>query len=160
MVGYIRMRKKPSSRSEAQIPTQAVAVPQDKLSFDSHLVNVYLTGLQSEVEAKVRRVAKFREQMRKIDAAGGQTDRPARARAARVLIGQIKEMLVSNLMVRETLQELLTAAEAVLDDLRHEAMTEKRAESPRSRGAAPGGNPGARLRSTPPRAGAATSRKG
>lgn len=117
-----------------------------KLSFDTQLVEIYLTGLQSEVEAKVRRVARFREQMRKIDAAGGQTDRPARERAARLLIEQIKEMLGSNLLVRETLQELLKAAEAVLDDLRQEARTGRRAASRRSRAATAVGSPGGRAK--------------
>ena len=54
----------------------------DKLTFDSHLLEVYLTGLQAEVEAKLRRVGKFRELMRKVDAAGGKTDTEARERAA------------------------------------------------------------------------------
>jgi hypothetical protein len=112
----------------------------DKLSFDAHLVEVYLTGLQSEVEAKLRRVAKFREQMRKIDAAGGQTDRPARQRAARALVEQIKEMLGTNLMVRETLHELLKAAEAVRDDLTQEAGAGRRGAPARRHAVAPAGH--------------------
>ena len=98
-----------------------------KLAFDTHLLEIYLTGLQSEIEAKVRRVARFREEMRKIDAAGGRTNRTERERAARALIGHIRAMLETNLTVRGTLEELLTAAEAVLADLRAEA----RAERPR-----------------------------
>ena len=90
----------------------------DKLSFDTHLMDIYLTGLQSEVEAKLRRVTRFREQMQKIDAAGGSTDRPARERAARALIAQVEEMLDTNLLVRETLQELKRLADAVLEDVR------------------------------------------
>ena len=90
----------------------------DKLAFDSHLLEVYLTGLQSEIEAKVRRVAKFRDQMKKIDAAGGRTNRQQREQAAEVLVGQVEEMLDTNLVVRETLQELLKTAKAVLEDVR------------------------------------------
>lgn len=90
----------------------------DKLAFDSHLMDVYLTGLQSEVEAKMRRVLKFREQMQKIDAAGGRTNREQRELAAESLVKQIEEMLDSNLLVRETLQELLTTARAILQDVR------------------------------------------
>ena len=89
----------------------------DKLTFDSHLLEVYLTGLQAEVEAKLRRVGKFRELMRKVDAAGGKTDTEARERAAFALIQQIDEMLQTNLVVRETLIELKTTAEAVLRDV-------------------------------------------
>lgn len=96
----------------------AAANSQDKLAFDTQLLDVYLTGLQSEVEAKLRRVARFREQMHKVDAAGGKTDREARERAARTLIEQVDDMIETNVLVRDTLQELKTAAEAVLDDIR------------------------------------------
>jgi hypothetical protein len=90
----------------------------EKLSFDAHLIDVYLTGLQSEIEAKLRRVAKFRAQVQKMGAWRGQTDRQSRARAARALIAQVQEMLATNLMVRETLEELLTATKALLRDLK------------------------------------------
>jgi hypothetical protein len=93
------------------------AKQEDKLSFDTHLMEVYLTGLQAEVEAKLRRVGRFREQMKKVDAAGGVTDRAARQRAARALKAQVDEMLETNLLVRETLQELLRLADAVLEDV-------------------------------------------
>jgi hypothetical protein len=89
----------------------------EKLSFDTQLLDIYLTGLQAEVEAKLRRVARFREQMQKIDAIGGKTDRRARERTTRTLIAQVKEMLETNLTVRETLQELLQATEQVLSDI-------------------------------------------
>lgn len=89
-----------------------------KLALDTHLLDIYLTGLQAEVEAKLRLVARFREQMQKIDAAGKKTDTPARERAARALIAQVDEMLDTNLTVRETLQELRRTAEAVLRDIR------------------------------------------
>ena len=92
--------------------------PESKLSFDTHVLDVHLTGLQAEVEAKLRRVKKFREHMRKIDASGATTNRQDREKVARALIAQVKEMLDSNLLVRDTLQELLQTAEAVLDDVR------------------------------------------
>jgi len=90
---------------------------QDKLSFDTRLMEIYLTGIQSEVEAKLRRVAKFREQMRKIDAMGGRTDRQARQHVGRALTKQVEVMLETNAEVRDTLEELLKAAKAVLADL-------------------------------------------
>jgi hypothetical protein len=152
------MPKKPRPRVSASLPAPTPA--QEKLSLDTQLVGIYLMGLQSEVEAKLRRVAKFREQMRKIDAAGGRTDRAARAHAARVLIGQINEMLVSNLTVRDTLAELLKAAETLLDDLRQEATAAPRDGSRQIRAEAPAGNPGARSKSAVRRVAAATTRKG
>jgi hypothetical protein len=89
----------------------------DKFSFDAHLMEIYLTGLQAEVEAKVRRVAKFREEMKRIDASGRTTDMEARRRTVDALITQVHDMLATNLIVRETLQELLQAAEAVRKDI-------------------------------------------
>jgi hypothetical protein len=92
--------------------------PEQKLSADTQLMDVYLTGLQAEVEAKLRGVARFRQHMQRIDAAGGTTDRAARIRAAEALLRQTDEMLKTNLLVRETLEELQRAAEAVLEDIR------------------------------------------
>jgi hypothetical protein len=89
----------------------------DKLALDTQLMDVYLTGIQSEIEAKLRRVAKFRDEMRKIDDAGRKSQKPGRQRAARALIGQVDEMLETNLTVRDMLLELKAAAEAVLQDL-------------------------------------------
>ena len=94
-----------------------VKSPKEQLSFDTHLLDVYLTGLQAEVEAKLRRVGRFREQMQKIDAAGGQTNRVDRERAAKALIKQIEEMQQTNRDVREMLQELHALANAVLRDV-------------------------------------------
>jgi hypothetical protein len=89
----------------------------EKLSFDAHLVNVYLTGLQSEIEAKLRRVAKLREHVQTVSSWHGHADRRSRERMARALITQVQQMLATNLVVRETLQELLTATEDLLHDL-------------------------------------------
>jgi hypothetical protein len=90
----------------------------EKLALDTERLNIYLTGLQAEVEAKVRRVHRFREQMQKIDGSGGgRVDLKQRERAARALIGQVDEMIQTNLLVRDMLQELREAAEAVLADL-------------------------------------------
>jgi hypothetical protein len=89
----------------------------NKLALDTQLMEVYLTGVQSEIEAKLRRVAKFRDEMRKIDADGRKSQKPGRQRAARALIGQVDEMLATNLTVRDMLLELKEAAEAVLQDL-------------------------------------------
>jgi hypothetical protein len=88
----------------------------EKLALDSERLNVLLTGLQAEVEAKVRRVQRFREQMRKIEAPG-RVDLKQRERMARALITQVDDMIETNLIVRDTLHELRETAEAVLNDL-------------------------------------------
>src|SRR3954471_1522621 len=90
----------------------------EKLALDTERLNVYLTGLQAEVEAKVRRVNRFREQMQKLDAASiRRNNLPERERAARSMITEIDEMIETNLIVRDMLQELREAAAAVLADL-------------------------------------------
>jgi len=89
----------------------------DKLAFDTHLLDVYLTGLQAEIEAKLRRVTRFRAQMRKIDRAGDATDRRARIRAARALVAQVEAMLETNLLVKDSLEDLLKTARHVLEDV-------------------------------------------
>ena len=89
----------------------------EKLALDTERLNVLLTGLQAEVEAKVRRVQRFREQMQKIDASAGRIDLKQRERMARALIAQVDDMIETNLIVRDTLHELRETAVAVLKDL-------------------------------------------
>ena len=90
----------------------------EKLALDTERLNVYLTGLQAEVEAKVRRVQRFREQMHKLDSSAlGRVNVKQREQAARSLVVQIDEMIQTNLVVREMLHELREAAEAVLNDI-------------------------------------------
>ena len=89
----------------------------EKLALDTERLNVLLTGLQAEVEAKVRRVQRFREQMQKIDNRAGRADVRQREKAARALIAQVDAMIENNLIVRDTLHELRETAEAVLKDL-------------------------------------------
>ena len=75
-----------------------------------------MTGLQSEVEAKLRRISRFRAEMQKIDAAGGTTDRIALHRTATAIIAQVDQMLETNLLVRQTLQDIRIAAEELIKD--------------------------------------------
>ena len=90
----------------------------ERLALDTERLNVLLTGLQAEVEAKVRRVQRLREQMQRIDAGTpNSANLPQRERAARSLIKEVEAMIATNLIVRDTLHELRDAAEAVLRDL-------------------------------------------
>lgn len=91
--------------------------PKEQLAFDTQVLDVYLTGLQAEIEAKLRRVSRFREQMRRIDTLGPRTNRMEREQAARSLIKQIGEMKETNRTVRETLEELDATAHAILEDV-------------------------------------------
>jgi hypothetical protein len=67
-----------------------------KLLLDTQLVDVYLTGLQAEIEAKLRAVANFRTQMQKIDATERRTDLISRLKAARALIDQARLAVNTN----------------------------------------------------------------
>ena len=90
----------------------------EKLALDTQRLDVYLTSLQAEVEAKVRRVHRFREHMHHLDAGPtGKIHLAQRERAARALITQVDQMLETNLLVRELLQDLRAAAQAVLTDV-------------------------------------------
>lgn len=89
----------------------------EKLVLDTERLNVLLTGLQAEVEAKVRRVQRFHEHMKTIDRGMGRTDARQREKAARALISQVDDMIQTNLIVRDTLHELRETAQAVLKDL-------------------------------------------
>jgi hypothetical protein len=90
----------------------------EKLALDTERLMVHLTGLQAEVEAKVRRVNRFREQMQAMDTSRGRRNNlRQREQSARLLISGIDEMLQTNLIVRDMLHELREAAEAVLSDL-------------------------------------------
>ena len=87
-----------------------------KLDLDRQLLDIYMTGLQSEVEAKLRRISRFRAEMQKIDKAGGTTDRIALQRAATAIIAQVDEMLETNLLVRQTLHDIRLTAEELIKD--------------------------------------------
>jgi hypothetical protein len=89
----------------------------EKLALDTERLSVYLTGLQAEVEAKLRRVQKFRQQMHKLDSSGARSNLQQRERAARALVSELNAMIETNLTVRDMLQELREAAQAVLADL-------------------------------------------
>jgi len=89
----------------------------EKLALDTERLNVLLTGLQAEVEAKVRRVQRFREHMQTIDRGAGRADVRQREKAARALISQVEDMIQTNLIVRDTLHELRETAQAILKDL-------------------------------------------
>jgi hypothetical protein len=92
-----------------------------KLQFDKELLQVYLTGLQSEVEAKLRAVNRFREQMERLDAPGSRARVEARRQTARALIAQVATMLETNGTVREILHEIKAAAESMLADIEEQS---------------------------------------
>jgi hypothetical protein len=84
-----------------------------QIQFDRQLLEVYLLGLQSEVEAKLREVKRFRENISVLTASSTREGR----QAGKKLTEQIDRMLDANRVVRETLLELQEAAKALEHDL-------------------------------------------
>jgi DNA-binding transcriptional regulator GbsR (MarR family) len=93
-----------------------------QVQFDRQLLEVYLVGLQSEVEAKLREVTRFRENMQHLAVSRTAEGRDQQLEAAEELVEQIDRMLGTNKVVRETLAELAEAAKALARDLRNEGV--------------------------------------
>jgi hypothetical protein len=91
-----------------------------RVQFDRQLLEVYSEGLQSEVEAKQREVTRFRENMHVLAVSRTPEARAHQLKAVGQLVEQIDRMLGTNRVVRETLSELLEAANALARDLRDE----------------------------------------
>jgi hypothetical protein len=93
-----------------------------QVQFDRQLLEVYLVGLQSEVEAKLREVRQFRDNMRILAVSRTPGGREHQLEAIGTLTKQIDRMLGTNNVVRETLVELLEAAKALARDVRDEGV--------------------------------------
>jgi len=103
------------ARGDRRRPASAIVETEAKLFVDLQRLQAYITGLQAEVEAKVRMTRGFQTRMQNIEA------RPPHSQAdARALLLQVNRMLETNRIVRETLNDLRTAAEDVLKDLTEE----------------------------------------
>jgi hypothetical protein len=87
-----------------------------QIQFDRQLLEVYLSGLQSQVEAKLREVKRFRENMNVLTV----FRTPEGREAARTLREQTDRMLDANRIIREMLLELHEAAKALEHDLGNE----------------------------------------
>jgi hypothetical protein len=91
----------------------------EKLTLDTAKLAVHLTGLQAEVEAKVRLLKRFREHMQVVEASAvGRVDRERRKAVTSRLLKEVDDMLETNRVVRELLGDLRDVAWAVLDDLK------------------------------------------
>lgn len=91
-----------------------------KVQFDRQLLEVYSAGLQSEIEAKLREITRFRGNMQILALSRTPEARAQELEAIGKLAEQIDRMLGTNTVVRDTLLELLEAAKALARDLRDE----------------------------------------
>ncbi len=88
------------------------------VQFDRQLLEVYLVGLQAEVEAKLREVTRFRENMKVLASSRTPEARQQQLDAVQKLTEQVDRMLDTNKTVRETLAELRKAVTTLARDLR------------------------------------------
>lgn len=88
------------------------------VQFDRQLLDVYLVGLQAEVEAKLREVTRFRENMKVLASSRTSEARQQQLDAVQKLTEQVDRMLDTSKTVRETLAELRKAVTALARDLR------------------------------------------
>ena len=65
----------------------------------------------------MRRVVRFREQVQNIGESGRLTDRTAMQRALAALLEQVDTMLDTNVLVRQTLEDVRLTALQLLKDL-------------------------------------------
>ena len=93
-----------------------------QVQFDRQLLEVYLVSLQSEVEAKLQELTRFRENMKHLAVSLTPEGRDQQLEAVGKLTEQIDRMLGANRVVRETLLALLEAAKALARDLLHEGV--------------------------------------
>lgn len=103
------------ARGDRRRPVPTAVETDAKLFVDLQRLQAYITGLQAEVEAKVRMARGFQARMQNIE-----TRPPHSQNDARALLAQVNRMLETNRIVRETLQDLRSAAEDVLKDLTDE----------------------------------------
>ena len=88
-----------------------------QVQFDRQLLEVYLVGLHSEVEAKLRELRLLRENMKLLAGSNTSEGRDQQIETVEKLTEHIDRMLGTNKVVRETLMELLKAAKTLARDL-------------------------------------------
>lgn len=93
-----------------------------QVQFDRQLLEVYLVGLHSEVEAKLRELRLLRENMKLLAGSNTAEGRDRQIEAVEKLTAQVDRMLGTNRVVRETLMELLDATQTLARDLRDDGV--------------------------------------
>jgi hypothetical protein len=91
-----------------------------RTSYDSQLVETYLTRLQSDIEVKWRGVKCIRDELALLVRSRPVDGRPL-GEKVRTVTQRLDHMLATNHIVRETLLELREAAQALARDLDDES---------------------------------------
>jgi hypothetical protein len=89
-----------------------MADPAQKIAFDRQVLEVYLTGLEGELETKLRELRRLRTTLGDLDDVGhGHGERIA---TVQMLAIHVEGLLVGNRVVRETLLQLRETARALI----------------------------------------------
>lgn len=90
--------------------------PDDGAAFDQQLLDVYIHGLQADLEDKLRQLREVQGTLKQLGQCGNAA---AQCVAARGLAARFDQMLVVNRVVRETLVELRETARHLAQELEH-----------------------------------------
>jgi hypothetical protein len=91
-----------------------MASSEDGMAFDKQVLDVYLVGLEGELETKLHDVRRLRQGVAYVSE---HPDRPGQFETVRALVGEFDRMLVTNRVVRETLLQLREIVHHLLQGL-------------------------------------------
>jgi hypothetical protein len=100
--------------------------PAEKIAFDRQVLEVYLTGLEGELEGKLRELRRLRSTLDDLDDvrhAHGE-----RIATVQTLAAQIEGLLVGNRVVRETLLQLRETARTLVQGLQGSRSANQRSQ--------------------------------
>jgi hypothetical protein len=93
-----------------------MASSEDGTAFDKQVLDVYLLGLEGELETKLRDLRRLRQGVAYVSE---HPDCAGQVETVRALAGEFDRMLVTNRVVRETLLQLRETAHQLLRGLQN-----------------------------------------
>ena len=87
---------------------------EDGTAFDKQVLEVYVSGLQSELETKLRDLRRVQQAIERLTE---RRDGVEQVEMVRALAGELDRMLVTNRVVRETLLQLRETTHQLLQGL-------------------------------------------
>jgi hypothetical protein len=91
-----------------------MGTPDDRIAFDQQVLRVYIMGLRSDIEAKLRELRDVEQMLAQLSEQQPSTVQIA---ALRGLASRFDRMLVANRVVRETLLQLRETATLLVQEI-------------------------------------------